>query len=298
MEETARFVDIDKNLGVSMCKISIIVVCLNPGSKLIETMESIRSQSFQDYEVVVKDGFSKDGSIDGLKTWLQDSGTVMADRVHIHQLQDKSIYEAMNQACGLAEGEYFYFLNCGDHFYQKDSLERMAAEMDKHPSGRLFYGNVYDALRESVVQSNPKMDAFACYRNVPCHQACIYHRSLFAEHGYKPEYRVRADYEHFLWCFFEKKIKPVYVPVALALYEGGGFSETEASRIRSKEEHSEIVATYMSKGQIFKYKLILALTLQPVRTAMAESKVFGRLYQSAKKMLYKMKSCGKKDVRR
>ncbi|MBR2037133.1 MAG: glycosyltransferase, partial [Lachnospiraceae bacterium] len=47
-----------------MSKISIIVVCLNPGNKLIETMESILRQTFKDYEVVVKDGFSKDGSID------------------------------------------------------------------------------------------------------------------------------------------------------------------------------------------------------------------------------------------
>ncbi len=307
-----------------MCKISIIVVCLNPGDKLIETMESIRCQSFSDYEVVVKDGFSKDGSIEALQAWLQENGNAamtggdntvtandntvsagdsavrtghngitMADKVHIHQLQDKSIYEAMNQACTLAKGEYFYFLNCGDHFYDGNALESMSAEMDKHSEGRLFYGNVYDALRESVVQSNPRIDAFACYRNVPCHQACIYHRSLFAERGYKPEYRVRADYEHFLWCFFEKKVQPVYVPVTLALYEGGGFSETEANRIRSGEEHTAIIGTYMSKGQIFKYKLILALTLQPVRTAMAESKVFGALYQAAKKIFYRLLKSGR-----
>lgn len=278
-----------------MCKISIIVVCLNPGNKLIETLESIGRQSFQDYEVVVKDGGSRDGSIEELKARLKDGVASLRDKVHIYQMQDKSIYDAMNQACQLAKGEYFYFLNCGDHFYQKDSLQRMASEMDKYPSGKLFYGNVYDALRKSVVQSNPQMDAFACYRNVPCHQACIYHRSLFAERGYKPEYRVRADYEHFLWCFFAQNIQPVYVPVALALYEGGGFSETEANRIRSKQEHKEIVSMYMSRKQIIQYKIILALTLQPVRTAMAESKVFGSLYQAMKKILYKMKGCSGAD---
>lgn len=270
-----------------MSKISIIMVCLNPGNKLIETMESVLDQTYQDYEVVVKDGFSKDGSIDALKAWLAGKGAQIADKVHIHQLQDKSIYEAMNQACELAVGEFFYFLNCGDHFYNGASLANMVDEMKRYPDGKLFYGNVYDAIRESVVQSNPKMDAFACYRNVPCHQACIYHRSLFAERGYEPKYRVRADYEHFLWCFFEKKVEPVYLPVTLALYEGGGFSETKANRIRSKEEHAEIIAKYMTKGQIFKYKMIMMLSLQPLRTAMAESKVFGSAYQAVKKVLYK-----------
>ena len=92
-----------------MSKISIIMVCLNPGNKLIETMESVLNQTYQDYEVVVKDGFSKDTSIEDLKIWLLGAGAGMADKVHIHQIQDKSIYEAMNQACELAQGEFFYF---------------------------------------------------------------------------------------------------------------------------------------------------------------------------------------------
>ena len=172
-------------------------------------------------------------------------------------------------------------------FYDEYSLEKMVAEMGKYPQGKLFYGNVYDAIRESVVQSNPKMDAFACYRHVPCHQSCVYHRSLFAERGYEPKYRVRADYEHFLWCFFVKKEQPQYVPVTLALYEGGGFSETKENRIRSANEHKEIVAKYMTKSQLFKYKAIMLLSLQPLRTAMAESKTFGSIYQALKKILYK-----------
>lgn len=270
-----------------MSKISIIVVCLNAGNKLIETMESVLKQTSRDFEVVVKDGFSKDGSIDALREWMTGIGAEIANQIHIHQIQDKSIYEAMNQATALATGEFLYFLNCGDHFYDDKALENMLTEMDKYPEGKLFYGNVYDAIRESVVQSNPRMDAFACYRNVPCHQACVYHKSLFEERGYEPKYRVRADYEHFLWCFFKKKVEPIWLPVTLALYEGGGFSETKANRIRSKEEHFEIISMYMTKRQILKYKMIMLLSLQPVRTAMAESKLFGGFYQTVKKALYR-----------
>lgn len=270
-----------------MSKISIIVVCLNPGEKLIETMESIYKQSFEDYEVVVKDGFSKDHSIERLEDWLHTKPKSFEDRVFIYQMQDQSIYEAMNQATKLAKGEFLYFLNCGDHFYSEAALTDMVLEMERYPEGKLFYGNIYDALRQSTVQSNPAINAFACYRNVPCHQACVYHRSLFTEHVYETKYRVRADYEHFLWCFFEKRIRPVYVPVILSLYEGGGFSETKENRKRSREEHTQIIHRYMSKKQIITYKAIMLLSLQPVRTAMAESKVFGALYQKIKKLLYR-----------
>lgn len=270
-----------------MSRFSIIVVCLNPGKKLIETMESIYRQTFEDYEVVVKDGFSKDGYIEWLQEWLQTKEKCFSDRVFVHRIQDKSIYEAMNQATELATGEFLYFLNCGDYFYKETALAEFASEMELWPEGQLFYGNIYDVLRQSVVQSNPHVDAFACYRNVPCHQACVYHRSLFTEHKYQPQYRVRADYEHFLWCFFERKVRTIYVPVTLTMYEGGGFSETKENRIRSKKEHKQIIEKYMSKAQIARYRAIMLLSLQPLRTAMAESKAFGALYQKIKKRLYR-----------
>ena len=45
-------------------KISVIVVALNPGEKLKETIDSVLAQTYKDYEIVVKDGGSKDGSVD------------------------------------------------------------------------------------------------------------------------------------------------------------------------------------------------------------------------------------------
>lgn len=269
---------------------SIITVSLNPGDKLIETINSIRQQTFTDYQVVVKDGGSKDDSLDKLRKLLQEDPE-MAQRVRIVEERDKSIYEGMNQATAKADGEYFYFLNCGDHFAHENSLKEVAEGirdyMEQGGKSLIFYGNIYDALRNQVVPSNPHIDDFACYRNVPCHQACIYHRDLFAERGYNPKYRVRGDYEHFLWSYFCRQANPKYLEVTLASYEGGGFSETKENRIRSKEEHRIITEMYMSKGQLLKYKLILLLTLAPLRTKMAESPAMAGIYNSMKKLLYK-----------
>ena len=269
---------------------SIIVVSLNPGEKLIETMNSIRMQSFTDYQVVVKDGGSKDGSMDRLRNWLSEASDMDA-KVLIVEEKDRSIYDGMNQAAEKAKGEYFYFLNCGDYFAHERSLQEMAEGIREHRikggESLIFYGDIYDALREQVVPSNPRMDDFACYRNVPCHQACIYHHSLFKERGYKPEYKVRGDYEHFLWSYFCKKASPQYIKVTLARYEGGGFSETKENRRRSAKEHKEITALYMSRGQLFKYRMIMLLTLAPLRTKMAESPAMAGVYNFVKKMLYR-----------
>ena len=255
--------------------------------------------------MVVKDGLSRDGSLEALRVFLCGQGC--RDRVRILKQQDTGIYEGMNQATQAARGEYLYFLNCGDTFASDQVLARAAEEIGRSAGQgtiqekeqgaslepcqgscpRIFYGDIYDALRGQVVASNPHMDDFACYRNVPCHQACIYHHSLFAERGYEPGYRVRADYEHFLWCYFRGDARPQYMPVTLASYEGGGFSETPENRKRSALEHREITALYMGKGQRLKYRLILLATLAPLRTKMAESPVWSGFYNKCKKMLYR-----------
>ena len=46
-----------------MIKFSIITVCLNAGNDLLETVESTLKQSYSEFEIIVKDGFSKDESI-------------------------------------------------------------------------------------------------------------------------------------------------------------------------------------------------------------------------------------------
>lgn len=270
-------------------RFSIIVVCLNAGEKLRETLESIRSQSFRDYQVVIKDGGSKDNSLTLLKEQRdaeQETDREFWSKIEIYEERDKSIYEGMNQAVKYAKGEYLYFLNCGDCFYDREVLARIHEGIDREKSPAIYYGDIYDALRNVRVASNPRLDGFGCYRNVPCHQACFYEASLFLERGYETGYRVRGDYEHFLWCFYEKKAGTVYLPVVIASYEGGGYSETRENRIRSKKEHREITAKYMTRGELFRYRLILLLTLAPLRTKMAESRKLSGIYSRCKQLLY------------
>lgn len=273
-------------------KFSILVVSLNAGTKLLESVKSALGQTYSDYEILVKDGGSKDNSVYELEAFLAEQSEYMS-KVRIVRKKDTGIYEGMNQATQEALGEYYYFLNCGDLFAGPDTLSDVAQRMEeaksKGSSALIFYGDIYDALRGQAVASNPHIDDFACYRNVPCHQACIYHYSLFLERGYDPKYRVRADYEHFLWCYFRKNAKPEYIPVVIASYEGGGFSETKENRVRSAGEHKEITGLYMSRGQLLRYKAILLVTMAPLRTKMAESPKWAGFYNKCKSILYRKK---------
>ena len=113
---------------------SIVVVSLNPGERLEKTLNSILSQTYQNYEVILKDGGSKDGS---LKT-LQEQG-FFEDKPQIRVIQksDKSIYDGMNQAVSYVGGRYVQFLNCGDYFYSVTVLEEAAEFIRNNLQGEM-----------------------------------------------------------------------------------------------------------------------------------------------------------------
>lgn len=270
-----------------MIRFSILVVCLNPGEKLIKTVDSVLQQNYSDYEILVKDGGSKDGSMEALQTYI--SGDAYKEsHVKILVKPDKSIYDAMNQAVDLARGEFVLFLNCGDYFHHPQVLEKVSQIIQAaRDQETIFYGDTFYERSQAVVSAPSEITGFTCFRNIPCHQSCFYHRSLFREKKYNCDYKIRADYDHFLWCFFEKQVKPYYVGFPIATYEGGGYSENKENEKRDKAEHEAIIRTYMSLGQLSVYKAAMILSLQPFRKAMAESKTFGKLYEGIKSRIYR-----------
>lgn len=276
----------EKKTGEVRPLFSVIVVCLNAGERLKATVESVLGQSYDHYEIVIKDGGSTDGSVEEL------TRTVIDKRIQLYQKKDSGIYDAMNQAVEFSRGDYFIFMNTGDSFYDAQVLHKIADVIlnrgkDKRPD--ILYGNLYHKALSTIIYAAPEINDFTCYRNVPCHQTCFYSRKLFAERAYKPEYNVRADYEHFLWCFYEKKAAICYVPVVVAAYEGGGYSETKENKRRSAKQHRDIVIKYMGKKKADRYRLIMWLSFAPLRSAIADNKYLSVFYNGLKTFFYKIK---------
>lgn len=267
---------------------SIIVVSLNSGERLKQTLNSILNQTFIGYEVIIKDGGSTDASL----VFLEEEGILRSyPQVHLFSQKDSGIYDAMNQALSYAEGKYVQFLNCGDLFYANDVLEKTAACIKAKTEllqPAIFYGDQYNRMQNSVVTSSPQITDFTCYRNVPCHQVCFYDRRLFLKRAYLPVYTVRADYEHFLYCIYEEKAQAVSMPVVVCVYEGGGYSETKENKKRSARQHKEITKKYLGK-KAFLYRMILFFTLSGVRGKLAENPKFSKWYNAVKSKIYSKK---------
>ena len=269
-------------------KFSVIVVSLNAGSKLIETINNVLSQKEVDLEIVLKDGLSSDGSLDAVKA-LNDA------RVRIFEQKDTGIYDGMNHGISNATGDYYIFMNCGDFFYDENVLARFEKAAQEYIASNgapteekplILYGSRFSSLTGSVEYISPKITPLVCYRNIPCHQAICYSKECFAKRLFRPEYKVRADYEHFLWSVLKNNTTTIYVEGPVCRYEGGGYSDNPKQAKRSADEHKEITSMYLTAWQLFYCKLYMIVTLQPLRHAISTGPLSG-IYNSLVKKIYR-----------
>ena len=273
---------------------SVITVCLNPGDKLKATLSSVLGQTCKDVEVVLKDGGSTDGA---LERWRREADKLPgAERVRIHAEKDGGIYDAMNQAVGYAKGAFLIFLNCGDVFYDEKVLERTLAVIQKERAAGtdcdrlVLYGDTFGAKNGVSIASAPIITGFTCYRNIPCHQSCFYGAGLCRDKPYDLRYKIRADYDHFLWCYYGAGAKMLHMGFPVASYEGGGYSESRENKRCDRLEHRKIAANYMGRWELFRYRAAMACTLAPLRRWMAESRFFSGAYHWMKERIYHKRS--------
>ena len=293
----------------------IIIVSFNAGHKLAETLASVLTQEGvgdgMDYRVIVKDADSADDSVEEARRLLATYPAPIQNRVEILTGRDEGIYDAMNRALDACYGapghsgvripeeevRLVYFINCGDTLAETDILQSVAdgVRAESQRTGRdesrplIFYGDVIECRTGERVSENPRIDDFALYRHVPCHQACFYDAALFLRERFDTSLRVRADYEHFLKSCYNYHARCVYLPVAIARYEGGGFSETAENRRLSAAEHRIVLKRYMDEEMIRRFDRRMKLTLQPVRTFLAEHKKTAGVYNGIRRTLYRFR---------
>lgn len=120
-----------------MKKLSIITINLNNKSGLIKTINSVINQEFTDFEWIIIDGASTDGSKQLIEQYTQYITYWISE-------PDKGIYNAMNKGIKIAKGEYCLFLNSGDYLASKYTLKRVFSH---NYTADIFIGNIlYNTL--------------------------------------------------------------------------------------------------------------------------------------------------------
>lgn len=179
--------------------ISIVTITYNAAKELAPTMESVKAQTFKDFEHLIIDGASKDDTTDVARRL----GT---DKLIITSEPDKGLYDAMNKGLRQAKGKYVVFLNAGDTFHSDDVLRAYAEAAGKDAD--IIYADtvIVDGERKVIGPrhlSAPEKLTFESFSRgmLVCHQAFMVRRSLAP--FYDLQYRFSADYDWTVKCLKE-----------------------------------------------------------------------------------------------
>lgn len=223
-------------------KYSIITINYNNRDGLKRTIESITNQSFIDYEYIIIDGGSTDGSVDIIKSYHRISYWISE--------KDNGIYHAMNKGVKVSHGDYLLFINSGDMLYDKNVLENALPYL----KADIVHGvaeNINSAVSPlCLVKISNSEELFSPTLH---HQACIFKKELFYNSLYDEHYKIVSD-----WKFYVEQIVIHHrsfscMPIKVALCEGGGVSEIQSTlSINERIEVLQKMVLLLKEKNIYK----------------------------------------------
>jgi len=197
--------------------ISVITISYNSAETIQRTIKSVLTQDFKNFEYIVIDG----GSTDGTKAILEQND----DNIDYWASEkDNGIYDAMNKGAKAAKGKYLYFLNSDDYFYNDQVLAEVGGKMRKD-NVDLIIGKIIKVYPKYNVKKFKKYSEKLLKKGVmPFHQASFVLKRLFWQvGGFYDKYKSSGDFDFF--CKLSRKqIKVNYLNSVIAIFKAGGMS--------------------------------------------------------------------------
>lgn len=193
-------------------KYSIITVNFNNSEGLERTIQSVINQTCKDFEYIIIDGGSTDGSVDVIKKY--------ADRIDYWVSEpDNGIYNAMNKGVFQAHGEYLNFMNSGDCFYDSLVLENVLPY-----KGDILFGNVLRKDINQIVYPNATISLYSFLRPEFNHQATFFNSNLFDKLHYDENLKIVADWKLVIESIINHSASVVLMNTIVAIYDNAGVS--------------------------------------------------------------------------
>ena len=173
-------------------RFSVITVTRNSEAVLARAMASLQEQTFADFEWIVVDGASQDGTVAVARRFA-------AAPLQLVSESDSGIYDAMNKGVRLARGEYLYFLNSDDTLADPAVLERANEAIEATGQPELLIGRVRAVgARQTLLRDYSHINARNLLFDSLCHQATFARRDTFDRFGlFDTRYRLAADFDWF-----------------------------------------------------------------------------------------------------
>lgn len=233
-------------------KTSIITVCFNAKATIEDTFISIFNQTYKDFELIVIDGASTDGTLEIIQKYRDKIAYFVSE-------PDSGIYDAMNKGIKAANGEFILFLNANDVFKDENVLEKVAEALSKNPDTKFLFGDVEyisEDKKNSIVHSFSMIkNDFSLIANNICHQSIFYHRSLFERFGgYSWDYKIYSDWDFNIKCLVQNRVSAVYLPIVISKFQLGGICSNSDAHSPCKIDKNLLIDRYFKK-----YKFLIKL---------------------------------------
>lgn len=195
-------------------KISIITVCYNSAEYFEEAIESVLSQDYENFEYIIIDGGSTDGTLDIIRKYEDRLAYWVSE-------PDKGLYDAMNKGIAKASGDIVGMINSDDYYFPGAFKKVAAAFEGKNLDENIFWGDIMHG-DERVLgwrDWNVRRGAFAPHPSMFCPKK-IYDRIG----TYSMDYKILADYDFMYRAINYYHIKNIYLPESIAFFRPGGLA--------------------------------------------------------------------------
>lgn len=223
--------------------LTIITINRNDAAGLEMTMQSVLSQTCQDFEYVVVDGASTDDSVDVIKRLAPGFG----DRLKWVSEPDKGVYNAQNKGIRMATGDYLHFLNSRDTLVSPDVVGKMVDTLEKKGYPPILYGNRIMVFPDGhseldKCREGKEFTFYNFYHGTLPHQSAYIRRTLFDKYGlYDESLRIVSDWKWFATAIGLGGVKPVYVDIDLVFYDKTGISSVNIP-LRDQEKRAALAS--------------------------------------------------------
>ena len=220
-------------------KFTIVTVTYNSSKTVKQTIQSVLGQTYKNFEYILVDGASKDGTVDVIKSYAERDS-----RIRLISEPDHGIYDAMNKGIKMATGDVIALLN-SDDFYEPDALANIVENIPRKENF-VVYGMVRFLKNERedsvIINSHNSLS-----EKMIMHPACFVSKAVYENYQYDTTYKSAADYDLFIRLYQNNDI--VFVPVykIISNFRLGGMSSSIVSFIETNNIRAKY--GYISKRQ-------------------------------------------------
>ena len=224
-------------------KLSIITINYNNRDGLLNTIESVVCQTFRDFEWIVIDGGSTDGSKELIEEYSEHFSYWVSE-------PDKGIYNAMNKGIKVAKGEYLQFLNSGDSLYNSQSLARC---FSRAINCDILYGDLVltDGKSTTSLKYPDNISLKFFYDRTLCHNSTFIKRILLQKEPYNENFRIVSDWEFFLKQALQNKTF-YHINEKIIVFDTNGISSSNDKALG--EERSIVLSEQLPNMLILDYQ--------------------------------------------